>query len=96
MVDVLGADALVDDGRSPMVHSFLNARAETIYGGANEIQRNILGERSSACPKSPADQPARSRGASSLQTSWTCRATISSAMPPIEAPGTPFQPVRLR
>ena len=34
-----------------MQHSFLNARAETIYGGANEIQRNIVGERVLGLPK---------------------------------------------
>jgi alkylation response protein AidB-like acyl-CoA dehydrogenase len=56
MVDVLGADALVarsDGSFHPMVRSFLNSRAETIYGGANEIQRNILGERVLGLPKEP-------------------------------------------
>ena len=56
MVDVLGADALIarhDGSLHPMVHSFLNSRAETIYGGANEIQRNILGERVLGLPKEP-------------------------------------------
>jgi alkylation response protein AidB-like acyl-CoA dehydrogenase len=56
MVDVLGADAMItnDDGSlHPMVRSFLNSRAETIYGGANEIQRNILGERVLGLPKEP-------------------------------------------
>ena len=56
MVDVLGADALVmrpDGTLHPMVRSFLNSRAETIYGGANEIQRNILGERVLGLPKEP-------------------------------------------
>ncbi len=55
MVDVLGPDALVteDDGTlHPMVHSFLNSRAETIYGGTVEVQRNILGERVLGLPKS--------------------------------------------
>jgi alkylation response protein AidB-like acyl-CoA dehydrogenase len=54
MVDVMGARALVgDEGGAyhPMVHSFLNSRAETIYGGANEIQRNILGERVLGLPR---------------------------------------------
>jgi alkylation response protein AidB-like acyl-CoA dehydrogenase len=52
MVDVLGLDALVEPSH-PMVRSFLNSRAETIYGGANEIQRNILGERVLGLPKEP-------------------------------------------
>jgi alkylation response protein AidB-like acyl-CoA dehydrogenase len=54
MIDVLGADALVArESRTgdAMQHSFLNSRAETIYGGANEIQRNILGERVLGLPK---------------------------------------------
>ncbi len=54
MVDVLGADALVtrpDGSLHPLVRSFLNSRAETIYGGANEIQRNIIGERVLGLPK---------------------------------------------
>jgi alkylation response protein AidB-like acyl-CoA dehydrogenase len=54
MIDVLGADALVahESGTwEAMQHSFLNSRAETIYGGANEIQRNILGERVLGLPK---------------------------------------------
>jgi alkylation response protein AidB-like acyl-CoA dehydrogenase len=56
LVDVLGADALVvGDGYElhPMQHTFLNSRAETIYGGANEIQRNIVGERVLGLPKDP-------------------------------------------
>ena len=54
MIDVLGAEALIahEDGREgAMQLSFLNSRAETIYGGANEIQRNILGERVLGLPK---------------------------------------------
>jgi alkylation response protein AidB-like acyl-CoA dehydrogenase len=56
MVDVLGVEALIarpDGSMHPMVRSFLNSRAETIYGGANEIQRNILGERVLGLPKEP-------------------------------------------
>lgn len=55
MVDVLGAGALVQEREGvlhPMVHSFLNSRAETIYGGTVEVQRNILGERVLGLPKS--------------------------------------------
>jgi alkylation response protein AidB-like acyl-CoA dehydrogenase len=60
MMDVLGPRALTpgadaagteDDPTNPMVHSFLSSRAETIYGGANEIQRNILGERVLGLPR---------------------------------------------
>ncbi|MGE0879119.1 MAG: acyl-CoA dehydrogenase family protein [Acidimicrobiia bacterium] len=54
MMDLRGVDAIAstgDLGDDPMVHSFLNSRAETIYGGANEIQRNILGERVLGLPK---------------------------------------------
>jgi alkylation response protein AidB-like acyl-CoA dehydrogenase len=52
MVGVLGLDAVAGPPH-PMVRSFLNARAETIYGGANEIQRNIVGERVLGLPKEP-------------------------------------------
>jgi alkylation response protein AidB-like acyl-CoA dehydrogenase len=54
MIDTLGADALVTADSGPpaaMLHTFLNSRAETIYGGANEIQRNIIGERVLGLPK---------------------------------------------
>lgn len=56
MMDLLGADAtVVGDGYSldPFQTVFLNSRAETIYGGANEIQRNIVAERVLGLPKEP-------------------------------------------
>ena len=56
MVELMGADALVvGDGYElhALQHTFLNSRAETIYGGANEIQRNIVGERVLGLPKEP-------------------------------------------
>jgi alkylation response protein AidB-like acyl-CoA dehydrogenase len=44
---LVGADYELD-----RIHrTFLNARAETIYGGAAEVQRNIAGERSLGLPK---------------------------------------------
>lgn len=56
MVDVIGPAAIADE-TSPidraLVRSLLNARAETIYGGSVEIQRNILGERVLGLPKEP-------------------------------------------
>jgi len=57
MVDLLGARAMAPgdgpggEAGAAMVHSFLNARAETIYGGANEIQRNIVAERVLGLPR---------------------------------------------
>ena len=36
----------------PMQHTFLNSRAGTIYGGANEIQRNIIAGRILGLPRS--------------------------------------------
>ncbi len=48
-MDVLGADALVGDERSgdlsDLQRLFLFSRADTIYAGSSEIQRNIIGER---------------------------------------------------
>jgi alkylation response protein AidB-like acyl-CoA dehydrogenase len=54
MMDLLGADmTIVGDGYmlDPFQGVFLNSRAETIYGGANEIQRNIVAERVLGLPK---------------------------------------------
>jgi alkylation response protein AidB-like acyl-CoA dehydrogenase len=40
-------------GLSPLQRLFLYSRADTIYGGSNEIQRNIIGERALGLPKEP-------------------------------------------
>ncbi len=56
MIEMMGADGLVvgdDYELHRFQHTFLNSRAETIYGGANEIQRNIVGERVLGLPKEP-------------------------------------------
>jgi alkylation response protein AidB-like acyl-CoA dehydrogenase len=52
-MDIAGADALVEgEGRlADYQHTFLFSRAETIYSGSNEIQRNIIGERVLGLPR---------------------------------------------
>jgi acyl-CoA dehydrogenase len=56
-VDVLGMEATVADGLpydlSLAQRLFLYTRADTIYGGANQIQRNIIGERALGLPREP-------------------------------------------
>jgi alkylation response protein AidB-like acyl-CoA dehydrogenase len=62
-MDVLGPASTVLDGESlpenagyalnDLQRSFLFARSETIYGGSNEIQRNIIGERVLGLPPEP-------------------------------------------
>ncbi|HLH27575.1 MAG TPA: acyl-CoA dehydrogenase family protein [Acidimicrobiales bacterium] len=56
--DVLGAAGQVRpaDGRGELddwQRTFLFSRSETIYGGSNEIQRNIIGERVLGLPPEP-------------------------------------------
>jgi alkylation response protein AidB-like acyl-CoA dehydrogenase len=54
-MDVLGAEATVAGGgdHDALQRLFLFSRADTIYAGSNEIQRNIIGERALGLPKEP-------------------------------------------
>jgi alkylation response protein AidB-like acyl-CoA dehydrogenase len=60
-MDVLGADATLRTATLPdgspdytrLQRLFLFSRADTIYGGTNQIQRNIIGERALGLPKEP-------------------------------------------
>jgi alkylation response protein AidB-like acyl-CoA dehydrogenase len=56
-VDVLGPDAAVVPsapyGLGPAQRLFLYTRADTIYGGSDEIQRNVIGERALGLPPEP-------------------------------------------
>ena len=56
-MDILGPDAELIDGSpyelTPMQKWYLFARADTIYAGSNQIQRNIIGERGLGLPKEP-------------------------------------------
>lgn len=56
-VDVLGPEALVADAApyelSAAQRLFLFTRSDTIYGGANQIQRNVIGERALGLPPEP-------------------------------------------
>jgi alkylation response protein AidB-like acyl-CoA dehydrogenase len=56
-VDVLGPDATIADGSpyelSAAQRLFLYSRADTIYGGSNQIQRNVIGERALGLPPEP-------------------------------------------
>jgi acyl-CoA dehydrogenase len=56
-IDVLGAHGTVADALpyelTPEQKLFLFARSDTIYGGSNQIQRNIIGERALGLPPEP-------------------------------------------
>jgi alkylation response protein AidB-like acyl-CoA dehydrogenase len=56
-MDVLGAGGLVAQGSSRDLDTwqrrYLFSRADTIYGGSDEIQRNILAERVLGLPREP-------------------------------------------
>ena len=59
-IDVIGPAALILEGDDPAAYEldefqrpFLFSRAETIYGGSNQIQRNIIGERVLGLPPEP-------------------------------------------
>jgi acyl-CoA dehydrogenase len=56
--DGRGEDGPGEDGTAPydpghLQRLFLFTRADTIYGGSNQIQRNIIGERALGLPKEP-------------------------------------------
>ena len=54
-MDVLGASAeILENGEySEFQTLFLSSRSDTIYGGTNQIQRNIIAERALGMPKEP-------------------------------------------
>ena len=54
-MDVLGAQATVAGDAERLQRLFLFSRADTIYAGSNQIQRNIIGERALGLPKDPGD-----------------------------------------
>jgi alkylation response protein AidB-like acyl-CoA dehydrogenase len=64
-IDVLGAGGIAAAGDvpagtydpPPLVRTFLYSRADTIYGGSNEIQRNVIGEQALGLPREPKGVP---------------------------------------
>ena len=51
----VGGSILLPEGdpNHDLQHSFLFSRADTIYAGSSEVQRNIIGERVLGLPKEP-------------------------------------------
>jgi alkylation response protein AidB-like acyl-CoA dehydrogenase len=49
-IDVVGADG---DGDDRLRRMFFFSRADTIYGGSDQVQRNIIGERALGLPREP-------------------------------------------
>jgi alkylation response protein AidB-like acyl-CoA dehydrogenase len=54
-MDVVGPDGevIASDGLTALQRLFLFSRADTIYAGTSEIQRNIIGERALGLPREP-------------------------------------------
>ena len=56
-LEVMGADAMTarpgPHPFDPLQTMFMYSRAETIYGGSHQIQRNIVGERELGLPREP-------------------------------------------
>ena len=56
-MDVLGPEAEIVESApynlSRLQSLFLFTRSDTIYGGTNQIQRNIIAERALGMPKEP-------------------------------------------
>lgn len=56
-IDVAGMDGFLIDGEAydlkTMPYIYLTARADSIYGGTNQIQRNIVSEHALGMPREP-------------------------------------------
>ena len=59
-MDILGAEGMIAEALPYELtreqKAFLFSRADTIYGGSNQIQRNVLGERVLGLPREPQPQ----------------------------------------